>query len=137
MLITSGLPKTYWGEAITTAVYLYNRTPHSKLQLKTPYEARYKTQPDISNIKIWGSIAYKREPITKKLDPRAGLYILIGYGSNQYKVLDPTSRKTYWARDLAIIEGRFIRDISLLSPINGQLANNRLKEDLKAVNLEI
>jgi len=30
-----------------------------------------------------------------------------------------------------------MRDISLLSPINGQLANNRLKEDLKAVNLEI
>jgi hypothetical protein len=138
MLITASLPKIYWAEALVAAVFLYNRTPHSYLGYKTPYEAKNKAKPDISNIRVWGSLSYKREPITKKLDPRAGIYILIGYGSNQFRLLDPTNRKIYNSRDVTIIEGKFISDINLLYPqINGQLATNRLIEDLQASDLLI
>jgi transposase InsO family protein len=84
MLLTTGLPKAYWGEAVIAAVYLYNRTPHSSLQgFTTPYEAKTGEKPDLSNIKTWGSIAYKKESIgISKLDPKAELYILVGWGSN-------------------------------------------------------
>jgi hypothetical protein len=34
------------------AVYLYNRTPHSSINYKTPYELKNKEKPNISNIKI-------------------------------------------------------------------------------------
>ena len=44
----------------------------------------------------------------KKLDPRAKPYILVGYGSNQYKLLDPSTRKTIWCRDVYILERKYI-----------------------------
>ena len=60
MLLQLGLSHRYWGEAIKLVVYIYNRTLYRGLEgFITPYEARYGKQPDISNIKIWGSKAYK------------------------------------------------------------------------------
>jgi Integrase core domain/GAG-pre-integrase domain len=57
LLINAKLPKYLWGEALNAAVYLYNRTPHTAIDYKTPYEAKYGKKPDLSHIKIWGSIA--------------------------------------------------------------------------------
>ena len=73
-----------------TVVYLYNRTLYSNLSYKTPYEAKNSVKPDISNIKVFGSLVYfkyKRLDL-KKLDPCSSLGILIGYGidCNNYKV---------------------------------------------------
>ena len=114
MLISSGLPKSLWGEAVTTATYIYNRTPNSSLQdYISPYEARTGRKPDISNIRTFGSIAFKREPkeLLKKLDPRATPYIIIGYGSNQYRLIKPGGRLAINARDIDILEGVYIKDI--------------------------
>jgi len=33
------MPSKYWGEAVTTAVYLLNRSPTKSVQDKTQYEA--------------------------------------------------------------------------------------------------
>ena len=73
LLFTAKLPKYLWGEAVSAAVYLYNRTPHSQIGFKTPYFALHNTKPDITNIKVFGSIAYYKDKATglKKLDPRA------------------------------------------------------------------
>ena len=111
MLYQSGLAKRYWGEALNAAVYIYNRTPHSGLEgFKTPYEAKYDKKPDISNIRTWGSIAYKRQPplTISKLDPRAIKHVLVGYGSNQYKIANPTNHFVSWYRDVYIHENSFI-----------------------------
>ena len=107
LLINAKLPKYLWGEALNAAVYLYNRTPHTAIDYKTPYEAKYGKKPDLSHIKIWGSIAWQRENLVKKLDSRAKKSILIGYGSNQYKLLQLHGRKVSWARDVVILEGKF------------------------------
>jgi hypothetical protein len=114
MLISSGVPKALWGEAVLAATYIYNRTPHSSLEgFITPFEAKYGEKPTISNIRIWGSIAYKKEPkeLLKKLDSRANPYILIGYGSNQYRLIKPNTSTVIMARDVDILEGVFIKDI--------------------------
>ena len=39
MLMEKGLPKTFWAEAVSTAVYLQNRCPTKVIQDKTPVEA--------------------------------------------------------------------------------------------------
>lgn len=108
LLITSNLPKYLWGEAILTATYLYNRTPNSSIDFKTPYYLKYKKLPNINNIRIFGSLAYYKEPtsLIKKLDPRATPYYLVGFISNNiYKLYNPTSNKIVNSRDCVIIEG--------------------------------
>ena len=111
MLFTAKLDKRFWAEALIAAVYLYNRTPHTSLNYKTPYEIKYKTKPKINNIKIWGSLAYSLNYKAKKLDPRAKPSILIGYGSNQYKLLELSTGRAFWSRDTEILEGVFLDKI--------------------------
>jgi hypothetical protein len=112
LLITSNLPLIYWGEALVSATYLYNRTPHSSISYRTPYEVKNGKLPNISNIKVWGSLVYKKEPVQKlsKLDDRATPYYLIGYGSNQFKLLDINTSKVVFARDINIIENKFYKN---------------------------
>ena len=110
LLLESGLPKTFWGEALEAAVFLYNRTPHSSLGFKSPYELRYNKPPNLDNIRIFGSIAYYTRVKAKKLDTRAKKAILIGYSdSNIYKLYDLESRRVVWARDVTILEGQYYK----------------------------
>jgi len=109
ILFTAKLPKELWGEVVSTAVYLYNRTPHSQLQFKTPYEALYNTKPDIMNIKVFGLIAYyKNKAIRlKKLEPRAKKAILLGFGNNLYRLHNIDLKRLTWARDVKILGNQF------------------------------
>ena len=113
LLIESKLPKRLWAEALMSAVYLYNRTPHSSINFKTPYEAKYKAKPNIANIKIWGSLCYKKEPkeFLSKLDSRANPYYLVGYTSNNlYRLIDLKTSKVTLARDVKVLEGIYKKD---------------------------
>ena len=47
MLADSELPKTFWPEALTTAIYLRNRSPTKPVEGKTPYEATYGEKPKL------------------------------------------------------------------------------------------
>ena len=97
--------KELWGEALMAACYLYNRTPHSAIDM-TPYQAWHRTKPDLANIKKWGSVAYLKVAQTKKLDEKAIKKYLIGYGSNQFKLLDPETNEVTWARDITVLENQ-------------------------------
>ena len=64
--------------------------------------------PNLDNIRIIGSLTYYKEPssFTRKLDPKATPYYLIGFiGANIYKLHNPSSNKIVTARDYKIIEG--------------------------------
>ena len=110
LLIYSNSPKYLWGEALLAAVYLYNRTPHKSLGFKTPYEIYHKITPNITNIRIWGSICYYHSnTYIDKLSPRKEEAILIGYSDyNHYKLWDYKKRKAFWSRDVTICENQFI-----------------------------
>jgi hypothetical protein len=58
MLISSGLPKTLWVEAVLSAVYLLNRSPTKALEMGTPAEKWYGVKPDLSKVRVFGSVAY-------------------------------------------------------------------------------
>ena len=112
LLFTSNLPKNLWGEAIITSTYLYNRTPSSSINFKTPYELKYKVRPNINNIRIFGSLVYNREPelFRKKLDLKATPYYLIGFITNNiYKLYNPRTNRITTSRDCKILEGYFYK----------------------------
>lgn len=98
MLRAKDLPKNLWAEAVSTAVYVLNRTIHSSgKNLKTPFEMWTGRKPDLEHVRIFGSTAYTHIPkqLRRKLDDKAKKMILVGYQgeSENYRIYDPVSKK--------------------------------------------
>ena len=70
MLSNAGLNRRFWGEAISTTCFLINRSPHSGIQLKTPYEMWSGKPADYSNLRAFGCTVYYHVS-EGKLEPRA------------------------------------------------------------------
>jgi hypothetical protein len=113
MIHDQGLPLFLWAEASNVAVYLQNRSPHTVLGKKTPEETFSGTRPDVSHIRIWGSVCYCHVPSEKrtKLDPTAVKGLLVGYSeaSKAYRIYVPARRKVIVCRDVQFEEERALR----------------------------
>ncbi|GKD02175.1 retrovirus-related pol polyprotein from transposon TNT 1-94, partial [Tanacetum coccineum] len=70
LLIQSGLPKTFWGEATCTAAYLINRSPSTAIEKKTPMEMWSGHPSNYRMLRIFGCVAYTHNK-QGKLEPRA------------------------------------------------------------------
>ena len=94
-------------EALNTAIYLYNRIPHSKSNFKSPYEARFNKKPRLDNIKIFGLITYLKNHNIKKLDVRFKPIILVGFGSViiLFGLYNFKIERIFYSRDITILEG--------------------------------
>jgi len=115
ILIESGLPESFWAEAIRTSVYLVNRLPSKANPADTlsAYEAYFGKPPELGHLHPFGCAAYAQIPCElrqKRLSqPKSRPGIFIGYveeTTHQYRIYDP-SRKTM------IIERDVIFDDSL------------------------
>ncbi|KAL0417179.1 UNVERIFIED_CONTAM: Retrovirus-related Pol polyprotein from transposon TNT 1-94 [Sesamum latifolium] len=78
LLISSGLPKTFWGEALLTAAYLVNRSPSVPLLGKTPESVWSNFDIDLSSLRIFGCAAFALIN-GNKLEPRSQKCAFIGY----------------------------------------------------------
>ena len=69
MLSFAKLDKSFWAEAVSTAVYIRNRSLPSNDSV-TPYEKWFGTKPDVSNLRLFGCRAMVHVPKekSKKLD---------------------------------------------------------------------
>ena len=81
MLKNKNLPKVFWGEAVSIAVYLLNRAPTKSLEGKTPYEGWTGRQPSLEHLKVFGCIVFVKtlNKILRILDDRSIPMIFIGY----------------------------------------------------------
>ena len=52
LLLQANLPEVFWGDAVLTATYLYNRSFHSSIG-RTPYEALLSTAPILSKLRVY------------------------------------------------------------------------------------
>jgi hypothetical protein len=96
MLLDAKLPIRFWGEAVTTASYLRNRTPISP-EGKTPEEAYSGRKPSIGHLKAYGCIAYAYVPKEQRQKLRTTTIrtCLIGYmpTTRQYRLYEPISNR--------------------------------------------
>ena len=60
------MAKSYWAKAANTTVYLTNMCTTSELHDVTPHEKLFKKNPDLSHIRIFGSITYVHIPDDKR-----------------------------------------------------------------------
>ena len=107
----SDMSRVFWAEALSTAVYLRNRSPTSALKGKTPFEAREGKKPNVSHLKSFGCTCYAHIPKDerKKLDSKSKKCILLGYGDcvKGYRVYDISRSKVIHSRDVIFNEHEF------------------------------
>ncbi|KAL0342640.1 UNVERIFIED_CONTAM: Retrovirus-related Pol polyprotein from transposon TNT 1-94 [Sesamum calycinum] len=78
LLISSGLAKSFWGEALLTAAYLINRSPSVPLLGKVPEHVWSGKNVDLSSLRVFGCSAFVFQN-NDKLEPRAQKCVFIGY----------------------------------------------------------
>jgi hypothetical protein len=108
MLKAKGVPVTFWGEAVSTAVFILNRSPTKILKGMTPFEAWHGRKPDVSFLCTFGCMGHVKEtrPGLAKLADRSTPMVLLGYeaGSKAYRLYDPRARRVCISRDVVFDE---------------------------------
>jgi len=112
MLITSGLEKKFWNEAILTANYIKNRSPTSavgkQFKDKTPAEIWFKQKPNLSHLKIFGSLCYNYIPVNNrsKFEKKSTKCIFLGYTPSigSYRLWDCEGNKLVIGRHVTFDE---------------------------------
>ena len=94
LLISSGLPRFMWEEAMNHSNWLRNRTPAHTNNGKTPYELRHKKKPNLAGIQEFGATAYVKDLKAGKLNARAKVGLFVGYDSESkgYRIYWPQKR---------------------------------------------
>jgi len=107
MLHEKQVPLELWGEAVTCATHIRNRSL-SRTSEVTPFELWHGYKPDVSYFRVFGSPAFVHVPDEqrRKLDQKAVKCILVGYceTSKGYRMWNPTARKLIISRDVAFDE---------------------------------
>ena len=111
ILCHAKLPLKFWAEAVSTVVYLRNRSPTAALKGRTPYEYWFGEKPDVSNLRVFGCICFVHIPDNqrKKLDPKSYKAVFVGYpeGTKGFKVWNVESEKFARSRNVLFHENKF------------------------------
>ena len=127
ILFQAKLPLRFWAEAVSTIVYLRNRSPTTALKGNTPFEYWFKKKPDVSNLRVFGSVCYVHIPdaCRKKLDPKAYKAVFVGYpeGTKGYKVYNIEKGTFHRSHSVLFHEGEFadLNINSLDNPSNNMI----------------
>jgi hypothetical protein len=80
LLKAKRLPGYFWGEAVSSAVHVLNRSPTRALAGKTPFEAWYGKRPHVHYLRTFGCMGHVKytRPHLKKLDDRSTKMIFVG-----------------------------------------------------------
>ncbi|KAJ9551027.1 hypothetical protein OSB04_015072 [Centaurea solstitialis] len=96
MMAHSGVPQSFWTEAVSTACYTQNRTLIVKRTGKTAYEMVEQRKPNIDYFRVFGCKCYvlnDRDDLGK-FEPKSDESIFIGYSYNSkaYRVFNKRTR---------------------------------------------
>jgi Reverse transcriptase (RNA-dependent DNA polymerase)/gag-polypeptide of LTR copia-type/GAG-pre-integrase domain len=102
LLISSGLPRFLWEEAMRHSAWLQDRTPARALNGKTPYEMGHNKKPNLAGIQEFGTAAYVKDLTAGKLDARAQKGRFVGYDSESkgYRIYWPSKKSVSVERNV-------------------------------------
>jgi hypothetical protein len=108
MMMSSGLPYYLWGEALMTANYLKNLSPHSSIENMTPEEAWSGKKPSVKHLKAFGCKASTlvTPSKTSKFGSRVWMGSFVGYGGSSFgfRIWDPIKRQVFMRKDVKFFE---------------------------------
>ena len=111
LLSKASLPFQYWSYAAQVAVFLINLLPTATLHSYSPYYLLYHSQPDLTQLRIFGCACYPllRPYTSHKLEPRTKECIFLGYSSvsKGYLCFNPLTNTMYTSRHVVFNESEF------------------------------
>jgi hypothetical protein len=125
LLADSGLPMSFWLDAMLTRQYLVNRLPTSTLPSNTtPFEViNSGRKPDLSHLRVWGCDCYVAVPneVRAKAGPKRFQAIFVGYEEHRigWRVRDLKGKYSF-SNDIIFnenISGRLGAPRSLTLPL--------------------
>ncbi|KAG4253841.1 hypothetical protein FPRO03_14238 [Fusarium proliferatum] len=143
--IQGNLPQKLWPYIVAHATRLLNRIPVQRKQWQTPFEMVHGRKPNLSNLKIIGSLAYvliknkKARPAKAKLQENAVMGWLVGLdATNIYKVWVPHLDRVIVSRDVQVDEkAMYDPQLATTLPESGRTLAITINEvDLDEENIE-
>jgi len=111
LMLSTHVPKQFWGEAVLTTTYLINRMPSRVLNFRTPSQVLLQAFPHtklLSSLdpKVFGCSVFVHIHHRGKLDPTSLKCIFIGYSPHQkgYKCYSSVLKKVYTSMDVTFFE---------------------------------
>jgi hypothetical protein len=109
------LPKSFWGEAMTTIVDLINLSPSFPLDCDFPQRVWTWKYVSFEHLRVFGCMPFVYIPRDErfKLDSKAKQCIFLGYGREEfcYRFWDPVTKKIIQSRDVVFFEDQTIEDM--------------------------
>ena len=101
MMKAKSMPAKFWGEAVTTVVFILNRAPTKALKGKTPFEAWHERKPNMSFLRTFGCVGHVKNTKSHlgKLEDRGH-----EEGTKAYRLYDPKRGKVVISRDVVFDE---------------------------------
>ncbi|KAK2354629.1 putative mitochondrial protein [Trifolium repens] len=111
LLFQSHLPKIFWAHAVGHAIHIINRLPTPFLSQKSPFQILYDCLPDLTTLKVFGSLAYAPtlQANRHKLDSRSRKCVSLGFktGVKGHILFDLKSKEIFLSRDAVFFEHVF------------------------------
>lgn len=115
MISHAKLSKSFWGEAVKTAVDIINLSPSGPLNKGIPDEVWSGKKISYDHLKVFGCLAFVHIPKDEraKLDSKTKQCIYLGSPKNEfgYRLWDPVKRKIIRSRDVIFFEDQTIEDL--------------------------
>ena len=110
MLLTASMSAYWWVQAARYFTYIYNRTPHSALQLKTPYEVFYGKKPRLPKFfPVFGCLAIALDHLRQKSSMFKGKFAaFLGIDSSgRYNLMNLTTRQIFTSESVRSVQVQF------------------------------
>ena len=118
MMSFSGLPISFWGYALDTAMYILNLIP-SKSVPKTPRELWSGRKPSLQHLHIWGCPVYVLKVKTDKSESKSEVCTFVGYpkGTKGWIFYNPREQKVLVSTNAVFLEEDYMIDRKSLEKV--------------------
>lgn len=112
LLKHAGLLTEFWGEAVSTAVYLENRRPVASRGFISPFKLWHGYLPSYNHLRVFGCLAYVRVGRKRRqgnFADTAKRGVFVGYpeGHHNYRVWLLDKKRVVYSHDVVFVEDDF------------------------------
>lgn len=141
LLSQAQLPRSFWGEALNTVVYVLPLTPCGPLQFDVPNRVWIGKDVSYDHLGIFCCKAFVYIPKDErsKLNVKTRQCIFAGYGMDEfdYRFYDSVEKKLVRNRDVVFMEDQTIQDVEKIEKGVHQYSDDLIDLDLVSLSVQM